>query len=141
MGKAFSTFMALVAVYVWALPMGDFIKGSSDSGAARFLVYMAGLMFLFAVTDFLHAIYVDVYRTSARRFTVLVGFAALGLVIGAVGVFALPFEWNPFWVSILGILVFVVVEIVTSAYRVPTGHTSERSAHQAQSRIRGRRLR
>lgn len=139
MGKAFSTFMALIAVNVWALQMGDFLQESSGSGAVGILIYMAGIMFLGAVTDFLHAIYVDAYRTSAGRLKLLIGLAACALIMGIVGAFVMPLGWNPFWVSILGILVFVVIQIGTdrlwisaSAYRAPIGHTRGRSARREQ---------
>ncbi len=139
MGKAFSTFMALIAVYVWTLQMGDFLQESSGSGAVGILIYMAGIMFLGAVTDFLHAIYVDTYRTSAGRLKLLIGLAALSLIMGIVGAFFMPVGLNPFWVSILGILVSVVIQvgtdklwISTSAYRAPIGHTRERSARRGQ---------
>ncbi|MGO2694513.1 MAG: hypothetical protein ACTIA3_08995 [Corynebacterium casei] len=139
MGKAFSTVMALIAVYVWTLQMGDFLQESSGSGAVGILIYMAGIMFLGAVTDFLHAIYVDAYRTSVRRLKLLIGLAVCALVMGIVGAFVVPVGWNPFWVSILAILVFVVTQIVTdklwistSAYRAPIGHTRERSARRGQ---------
>ncbi|WP_290454257.1 hypothetical protein [Corynebacterium stationis] len=139
MGKAFSTFMALIAVYVWTLQMGDFLQESSGSGAVGILIYMAGIMFLGAVTDFLHAIYVDTYRTSAGRLKLLIGLAALSLIMGIVGAFFMPVGLNPFWVSILGILVFVVIQIGTdklwisaSAYRAPIGRTRGRSARRGQ---------
>jgi|SRR5690625_2386265 len=139
MGKAFSTFMALIAVYVWTLQMGDFLQESSGSGAVGILIYMAGIMFLGAVTDFLHAIYVDAYRTSAERLKLLIGLAACALIMGIVGAFVMPVGLNPFWVSILGILVSVVIQvgtdklwISTSAYRAPIGHTRERSARRGQ---------
>ncbi len=139
MGKAFSTFMALIAVYVWTLQMGDFLQESSGSGAVGILIYMAGIMFLGAVTDFLHAIYVDTYRTSAGRLKLLIGLAALSLIMGIVGAFFMPVGLNPFWVSILGMLVFVVIQIGTdklwisaSAYRAPIGRTRGRSARRGQ---------
>ena len=139
MGKAFSTFMALIAVNVWTLQMGDFLQESSGSGVMGILIYIAGIMFLFAVTDFLHAIYVDAYRTSAGRLKLLIGLAALSLIMGIVGAVFMPVGLNPFWVSILGMLVFVVIQIGTdklwisaSAYRAPIGHTRERSARRGQ---------
>lgn len=139
MGKAFSPFMALIAVNVWALQMGDFLQESSGSGAVGILIYMAGIMFLGAVTDFLHAIYVDAYRTSAGRLKLLIGLAACVLIMGIVGAFVMPVGLNPFWVSILGILVSVVIQvgtdkhwISTSAYRAPIVHTRERSARRGQ---------
>ena len=139
MGKAFSPFMALSAVNVWALQMGDFLQESSGSGVMGILIYMAGIMFLGAVTDFLHAIYVDTYRTSAGRLKLLIGLAACALIMGIVGAFVMPVGLNPFWVSILGILVSVVIQVGTdklwisaSAYRAPIGHTRERSARRGQ---------
>lgn len=36
MGKAFSTFLALVAAHVWAMNVGDFIRSEDVSGAAWF---------------------------------------------------------------------------------------------------------
>lgn len=139
MGKAFSTFMALIAVNVWALQRGDFLQESSGGSAVGILIYMAGIMFLGAVTDFLHAIYVDAYRTSVRRLKLLIGLAVCALVMGIVGAFVVPVGWNPFWVSILGMLVFVVAQIVTdklwisaSAYRVPIARTRGHSARRGQ---------
>lgn len=96
---------------------------------------MAGIMFLGAVTDFLHAIYVNAYRTSVRRLKLLIGLAAFALVMGGIGALVMPMGWNPFWVSILGMLVFVVAQIVTdklwisaSANRVPIARTRGHSA-------------
>ena len=81
----------------------------------------------------------DAYRTSAGRLKLLIGLAALSLIMGIVGAFFMPVGLNPFWVSILGILVFVVIQIGTdklwisaSAYRAPIGHTRERSARRGQ---------
>ena len=136
MGKAFTTFFALVAVHVWVLYVGDFIRNDDDSGAARFLTSASVFIFLAVVAEHLHAVYVEKYRTSTRRFKILVGFAAVGFGMAIIGAWVVPFGWNPVWVAVVGVLVGVVAQVATdkpqlpSGFRAPIGHTRGRSARR-----------
>lgn len=136
MGKAFTTFFALVAVHVWVLYVGDFIRNDDDSGAARFLTSASGFIFLAVVAEHLHAVYVEKYRTSTRRFKILVGFAAVGLGMALIGVWVMPLGWNPVWVAVVGLLVGVVAQVITdkpqppTGFRAPIGRRNGRSVHR-----------
>lgn len=136
MGKAFSTFLALVAVHVWAMNVGDFMRNEDVSGAAWFLTSASAFIFLALVTDYVHAVYMEEYRTSTRRFKVLVGFAAVGFGMAIIGVWVMPFGWNPVWISVVGVLVGVVAQVITdkpqppTGFRVPIGRRSGRSARR-----------
>lgn len=136
MGKASSTFLALVAVHVWATHVGDVMRNEDVSGAAWFLTSASAFIFLALVTDYVHAVYMEEYRTSTRRFKVLVGFAAVGLGMALIGVWVMPLGWNPVWVAVVGLLVGVVAQVATdkpqlpSGFRVPIGRRSGRSARR-----------
>ena len=138
MGKAFSTFLALVAVHVWATHVGDFIRNEDVSGAAWFLTSASAFIPLALVTEHVHAVYVEEYRTSTRRSKILFGFAAVGLGMAIMGAWVMPFGWNPVWVAVVGVLVGVVAQVATdkhqlpSGFRVPIGHKNGRSARRGQ---------
>ena len=93
------------------------------------LTSVSAFIFLALVTEYVHAVYVEEYRTCARRFKVLVGFAAVGLGMAIIGAWVVPFGWNPVWVAVVGVLVGVLAQLL-SGFRVPIGHKNGRSARR-----------
>ena len=114
---------------MWATHVGDFIRNEDVSGAAWVLTSASAFIFLAWVTEYVHAAYVEEYRTSTRRFKILLGFAAVGLGMAIIGAWVMPFGWNPVWVAVVGVLVCVVAQLL-SGFRVPIGHKNGRRARR-----------
>lgn len=93
------------------------------------LTSASAFIFLAWVTEYVHAAYVEEYRTSTCRFKILLGFAAVGLGMALIGVWVMPLGWNPVWVAVVGLLVGVVARLL-SGFRVPIGRRSGRSARR-----------
>lgn len=93
------------------------------------LTSASAFMFFALVTEHVHVVYVEKYRTSTRRFKILVGFAAVGFGMAIIGAWVMPFGWNPVWVAVVGLLVGVVAQLL-SGFRVPIGRRNGRSVHR-----------